>query len=83
MSRRIYKSGCLVKARNTKFEKGFGIILSGPHKSKWEWQKVPEFNVHWFERPSIVERWEWNRGGGKRVYNMTQNQIVAVRPKKS
>jgi len=82
MARRIYKSGCLVEARNTKYEKGFGIILSGPHRSKYEWQKVPEFNVHWFERPSIVERWDWNRDG-KRAFNMTKNQIKAVRHKKS
>jgi hypothetical protein len=82
MARRIYKSGCLVEARNTKYEKGFGIILSGPHRSKYEWQKVPEFNVHWFERPSIVEVWHWNRDG-KRAYQMTKNQIKAVRQKKS
>ena len=82
MTRRIYKSGSLVQARNTKYEKGFGIILRGPMKSKYEWQKVPEFDVHWFERPSIVDRWMWNQRG-KRIFNMTQNQIKVVRQKKS
>ena len=82
MSRRIYKSGCLVEARNTKYEKGFGIILRGPMKSKYEWQKVPEFDVHWFERPSIVERWSWVHKG-TRTFMMTKNQIKAVRQKKS
>ena len=85
MSRRIYKSGCLVEARNTKYEKGFGIILTGPHAEK-PWYSaehtIENFEVHWFERPSIVEKWSWNYNN-KRIFKMTKNQIKAVRQKKS
>jgi len=88
MARRIYKSGCLVEARNTKYEKGFVIILSGPYQPESR-RAIPEFDVHWFERPSIIDHWEWNmhrnapNGMGVHTFKMTQNQIVAVRPKKS
>ena len=77
MARRIYKAGCLVEARNTKYEKGFGIILSGPHRSRYDWEKVEQFEVYWF-KPSAI-------GYYRKPYQdrMTKNQIKALRPKKS
>jgi len=78
MARRIYKTGCLVEARNTKYEKGFGIILSGPHQSRYEWQKVPEFEVYWF-KPTSISGFHSSDGATR----MTKNQIKALRQKKS
>jgi hypothetical protein len=85
MGRRVYKPGCLVEARNTKYARGKGIILTGPHDEK-PWYSadhtIENFLVHWFERPEIIERWEWGRTG-TRNFKMTKNQIKAVRQKKS
>ena len=77
MSRRIYKAGCLVEARNTKYEKGFGIILSGPHQSPYDWEKTEQFDVYWFKPTSI----QWNQR--QAATRMTKNQIRALRSKKS
>ena len=54
MARRIYKTGSLVEARNTKYKKGSGIIVSGPHKPVHEWETVEQFVVWWFDSPSIT-----------------------------
>jgi len=81
MARRLYKVGALVEARNTKYERGKGIILTGPHDEKSYYcstHTIENFMVHWFERPSIVERWDWNRNG-TRNFKMTKNQIKILR----
>jgi len=81
MGRRLYKVGALVEARNTKYERGKGIILTGPHDEK-PWyaaeHTIEKFMVHWFDRPSIVERWEWNKNR-TRNFKMTKNQIKILR----
>jgi len=81
MARRLYKPGALVESRNTKFEKGFGIILTGPHDEK-PWycadHTIEHFMVHWFKKPSPIERWQWNKSVA-RNFKMTKNQIKIVR----
>ena len=81
MARRLYKPGALVEARNTKYERGKGIILTGPtHEKSWYCadHTIENFLVHWFERPTIVEHWQWNRNG-TRNFKMTKNQIKILR----
>ena len=81
MARRLYKPGALVEARNTKDARGKGIILTGPtHEKSWYCadHTIENFLVHWFERPTIVEHWQWNRNG-TRNFKMTKNQIKILR----
>jgi hypothetical protein len=83
MARRLYKVGALVEARNTKYERGKGIILTGPHDEKNYWTDniVENFTVHWFDRPGIVDSWVWNNKG-TRNFKMTKNQIKILRASK-
>jgi hypothetical protein len=86
MARRKYITGALVEARNSKYGKGFGIIISGPELKKLsahgyqtfgdaqEW-----FRVHWFEKPGNVDSYYMSRGKGQ--IDMTKNQIKVVRPR--
>ena len=81
MARRLYKVGALVEARNTKYERGRGIILTGPHDKKPYYSAdhtIENFTVHWFDRPGIIDHWEWNRVGD-RNFQMTKNQIKILR----
>ena len=86
MPRRLYKPGALVEARNTKYERGKGIILTGPTYEKSYYcsdRTIENFTVHWFDKPSIIDRWDWNRSTdlplGTRNFKMTKNQIKILR----
>ena len=86
MARRLYKVGALVEARNTKYERGKGIILTGPTYEKSYYcsdRTIENFTVHWFDKPSIIDRWDWNRSTdlplGTRNFKMTKNQIKILR----
>jgi len=84
MARRKYVPGALVEARNSRYGKGFGIIISGPTMdtkaasmysdlvNPQEW-----FNVHWFTKPGNVDSYYLRRGNGR--VDMTKNQIKLVR----
>jgi len=84
MARRKYVAGALVEARNSKYGRGFGIIVSGPKMdtkaasmytdlvNPQEW-----FKVHWFEKPGNVDSYYLRRGNGQ--VEMTKNQIKLVR----
>ena len=84
MARRKYVPGALVEARNSRYGKGFGIIISGPTMdtkaasmytdlvNPQEW-----FKVHWFEKPGSVDSYYLRRGNGQ--VDMTKNQIKVVR----
>jgi|TARA_Y100000310_G_scaffold23344_1_gene22307 hypothetical protein len=84
MARRKYVPGALVEARNSRYGKGFGIIISGPTMdtkaasmytdlvNPQEW-----FNVHWFTKPGNVDSYYLRRGNGR--VDMTKNQIKVVR----
>ena len=89
MGRRLYKVGALVEARNTKYERGKGIILTGPHAEKSYYcsdRTIENFTVHWFDRPGIIDHWEWNRSSdrplGTHNFKMTKNQIKILRASK-
>ena len=82
MARRKYITGALVEARNSKYGKGFGIIVSGPimdTKAAGQWRDLSEpqewFSVHWFEKPGILP--SIHRGLAQ--VSMTKNQIKLVR----
>ena len=84
MARAKYIPGALVEARNSKYGKGFGIILTGPTldtKSATRYRDLgtPQqwFKVHWFEKPGNVDRWSFRRNDGQ--INMTKNQIILLR----
>ena len=86
MARARYIPGALVEARNSKYGKGFGIIVQGPtmdtkqagiYRDRTEPQ--PWFTVHWFEKPGNVDAYYLRRGNGKVA--MTKNQIKLVRKK--
>jgi len=84
MARRKYVAGALVEARNSKYGKGFGIIVKGPTMdtkaasmyadlvNPQEW-----FVVHWFEKPGNVDSYYMRRSCGQ--IDMTRNQIKVVR----
>ena len=84
MARKIYVPGALVCSRNTKYEKGMGIILSvgrWPHSYDIN-EKC--YTVHWFDKPGHVDRWKWQnsiRRKGKFVCRQTINQIKILKPK--
>jgi len=74
MSRKKYIKGALVCSRNTKFEKGMGIILWG--------NDGVGFRVRWFEKPGHIDRWDWNvniRIAGKYECHQTKNQIKILK----
>ena len=84
MARRKYVTGALVEARNSKYGKGFGIIVSGPELKKLSahgYQTFGEprewFKVHWFDKPGSVDSYYMRRGNG--IIDMTKNQIKVVR----
>jgi len=84
MARARYIPGALVEARNSKYGKGFGIIVSGPWsdtKAASQYRDLPTeqawFKVHWFEKPGNVDSYYMRRGNGQ--IDMTKNQIKLVR----
>jgi hypothetical protein len=86
VARARYIPGALVEARNSKYGKGFGIIVSGPKmdtKAASQYRDLDEeqewFNVHWFEKPGNVDSYYLRRGNGR--IDMTKNQIKLVRRK--
>ncbi len=86
MARARYIPGALVEARNSKYGKGFGIIVRGPtmdtkQASAYRDLKEPQpwFVVHWFERPANIGTFTFRRSKGQ--IEMTKNQIKLVRKK--
>ena len=84
MARRKYVTGALVEARNSKYGKGFGIIVAGPWsdtKAASQYRDLANeqtwFRVHWFEKPGNVDAYYMRRGKGQ--IQMTKNQIKLVR----
>ena len=84
MARRKYIPGALVEARNSKYGKGFGIIVAGPWsdtKAASQYRDLVNeqtwFNVHWFEKPGNVDGYYMRRNTGR--VDMTKNQIKLVR----
>ena len=84
MARAKYIPGALVEARNSKYGKGFGIIISGPTmdtKAASQYRDLANeqawFNVHWFEKPGNVDAYYMRRGNGQ--IDMSKNQIKLVR----
>ena len=83
MARRKYVKGALVEARNSKYGKGFGIILGDAEKrytnAHGYYREEPQewFKVHWFEKPGSLDSYYLSRGKGQ--LNMTKNQIKVVR----
>ena len=74
MAKRTYVTGALVCSRNTKFEKGLGIIVS--ERGPWS------IKVHWFQKPGHVDQWEWLqrlKARGKFVNTQTRNQIKILK----
>lgn len=84
MARKKYVPGALVCSRNTKYEKGMGIILS---VTRWPHSYNPEvkrYMVHWFDRPGHIDRWRYLRAiqkEGKFVCGQTLSQIKLLKPK--
>ena len=86
MARARYIPGALVEARNSRYGKGFGIIISGPTmdtKAASQYRNLPTeqpwFKVHWFEKPGNVDSY-WMRQNNGQI-SMTKNQIKLVRKK--
>tara|TARA_R100000808_G_C2146067_1_gene153949 strand:+ start:999 stop:1259 length:261 start_codon:yes stop_codon:yes gene_type:complete len=84
VARARYIPGALVEARNSKYGKGFGIIVKGPTLDTKQAsgyrdldQPQPWFVVHWFEKPGNVESYWLRRNKGQ--IQMTKNQIKLVR----
>jgi len=84
MARARYIPGALVEARNSKYGKGFGIILAGPTmdtKAASQYRDLvsPQawFKVHWFEKPGNVNWYYMKRNNGQ--LDMSKNQIKLVR----
>jgi hypothetical protein len=84
MTRARYIPGALVEARNSKYGKGFGIILTGPTldtKAATRYRDLPNeqawFKVHWFEKPGSVNAYYMQRNNGQ--VDMSKNQIKLVR----
>ena len=83
MARRKYVKGALVEARNSKYGKGFGMIVSDPEmrytnahgyyrQEEQEW-----FRVVWFKKPFHLDSFYMRRNNGQ--VDMTKNQIKIVR----
>jgi len=86
MARAKYIPGALVEARNSKYGKGFGIIIAGPWsdtKAASQYRDLMEeqawFRVHWFEKPGNVDSYYMRRDKGQ--IDMSKNQIKLVRKK--
>jgi hypothetical protein len=86
MARARYIPGALVEARNSKYGKGFGIILAGPWsdtKAASQYRDLANeqawFRVHWFEKPGNVDSYYMRRDKGQ--IDMSKNQIKLVRKK--
>ena len=84
MARARYIPGALVEARNSKYGKGFGIILTGPTmdtKAAARWRDLEKeqewFKVQWFEKPGSISSWAFRDNSGQ--VDMTKNQIKLVR----
>ena len=84
MARARYIPGALVEARNSKYGKGFGIILTGPTmdtKAATRYNDLQKeqawFKVHWFEKPGSVNAYYMQRNNGQ--VDMSKNQIKLVR----
>jgi hypothetical protein len=84
MARARYIPGALVEARNSKYGKGLGIILTGPTmdtKAATQYRDLAEeqawFKVHWFEKPGNVNSYYMKRNNGQ--IDMSKNQIKLVR----
>ena len=86
MARARYIPGALVEARNSRYGKGFGIIISGPTmdtKAASQYRDLateqPWFKVHWFEKPRNVDSYYMRRDNGQ--IDMSKNQIKLLRKK--
>ena len=84
MARARYIPGALVEARNSKYGKGLGIILTGPTmdtKAATQYRDLEReqewFKVHWFEKPGNVNSYYMKRNNGQ--IDMSKNQIKLVR----
>ena len=84
MARARYIPGALVEARNSKYGKGFGVILTGPimdTKAATQWRDLvnPQqwFKVQWFEKPGNISSWAFRHNSAQ--VDMTKNQIKLVR----
>ena len=84
MARARYIPGALVEARNSKYGKGLGIILTGPTmdtKAASQYRDLPNeqawFKVHWFEKPGNVDIYGFRRSNGQ--IDMSKNQIKLVK----
>jgi len=86
MARARYIPGALVEARNSKYGKGFGIIIAGPWsdtKAASQYRDLSNeqawFRVHWFEKPGNVDSYYMRRDKGQ--IDMSKNQIKLLRKK--
>ena len=83
MARRKYIKGALVEARNSKYGKGFGIILTDVEKrytnahGYYREEAQEWFKVHWFKKPGNLDSFYMSRHKGQ--VDMTKNQIKIVR----
>jgi hypothetical protein len=84
MARARYIPGALVEARNSKYGKGFGIILTGPTmdtKAATRYRDLinPQqwFTVQWFKKPGNISSWAFHNNSAQ--VDMTKNQIKLVR----
>jgi hypothetical protein len=83
MARRKYIKGALVEARNSKYGKGFGIIVSDVEKKDttvhgyYSADGLEYFDVHWFKRPNTIDHWTFVHRAGR--FSMSKNQIKVVR----
>jgi len=83
MARRKYIKGALVEARNSKYGKGFGMIVSEPEEKYttvhgyYRNQPLEYFDVHWFDCPGNIDNWTFNHRAGR--FSMSKNQIKIVR----
>tara|TARA_R110000824_G_scaffold102639_5_gene244151 strand:- start:1612 stop:1869 length:258 start_codon:yes stop_codon:yes gene_type:complete len=82
MARRKYIKGALVEARNSKYGKGFGIIVSD---REWKYtnahgyykqEKQEWFKVYWFKNPGNLGSFYLSRHPDG--IDMTKNQIKIV-----
>ena len=83
MARRKYVKGALIEARNSKYGKAFGIIISDVEKKNttvhgwWRAEPLEYFDVHWFERPSTIDHVSFIHRAGR--FSMSKNQIKIER----
>jgi len=83
MARRKYIKGALVEARNSKYGKGFGIIVSDPEdrytNAHGYYRQQPQewFKVYWFKKPGNLDSFYMSRHPNG--IDMTKNQIKIVR----